>query len=187
MTQFWTITDASGALEEACFATSGAAVHPRDEGFAWIDGEHAAVALDAPIDPEIMAWDGEAWTPAVGTLRSHAWAAIKERKFVAEQGGCLTPLGMVDTDAESQRKIAGAVQMAMIAQGAGAPFAITWTMKDNATVAHDGPAMIMLGLAVGQHIAACHATALAKRAALEAAETAAEIGAVAIDSGWPGQ
>ena len=185
MTQFWTITDNDGAIVEMCFATTDAETEPRDQGFDWRDDDHVAHPIDGLIDPLTMVWDGQAWGPSIPALRDRCWAAVKTRRDQAEWAGCTTALGRVDSDPDSQRKVSGAVQMAMIAQGAGAPFGIDWTMQDNVTVAHDAPAMIAMGVAVGQHVAACHEVALGKRAAIEAAETIEDLDAVDIEGGWP--
>src|SRR5690349_3380329 len=56
-------------------------------------------------------------------LRPQKWAQVKAARDKAEYAGCMTPLGRVDTDPDSQRKIAGAVQMAMIA---GEAFSLEW-------------------------------------------------------------
>ncbi len=115
-------------------------------------------------------------------LRARYWSQIKLARDAAQNGGCMTPLGRVDTDPDSQRKVSGSVQLAMIA---GAQFSVAWTMQDNAVVVHDAASMIAMGVAVGQHVAACHAVAQAKRAALDAATTIEEIAAVDIEGGWP--
>jgi hypothetical protein len=83
----------------------------------------------------------------------------------------------VDSDPESRVKISGAVQLAMLSP----EFSIAWTMEDNSSVNHDAAAMIALGIAVGQHVAQCHATAQSLRSQLEAANSIAEIEAVR----WP--
>lgn len=147
------------------------------------DAALASVAL-----PDDYAADTHSWDPATATmfpdvekLRPRRWSWIKERREAAQLGGCMTPLGRVDTDPASQLKVAGSVQMAMLAQLAGAPFSVEWTMQDNSVVAHDAAAMIAMGLAVGQHVAACHEAAVARRLQLEAATTPEEIEAVT----WP--
>nr|WP_246848158.1 DUF4376 domain-containing protein [Sphingomonas beigongshangi] len=121
----------------------------------------------------------------LSTYAGKRWTLVKAARDQAEWWGCSTPLGRADTDPESQRKVSGAVQLAMIAQAAGQSFAIDWTMQDNSTVAHDASAMIAMGVAVGQHVAACHEVALAKRVALEAAADAAGVDAVDVEGGWP--
>ncbi|MBB6503221.1 hypothetical protein F4693_000170 [Sphingomonas endophytica] len=140
------------------------------------------------VEPGTWRWDGSALiaiAPTIEALRSACWEAVKARRQAAEDGGCASPLGAVDTDQESRLKVSGAVQMAMIAQAANQPFTVDWTMHDDSVVKHDAAAMIAMGLAVGRHIAACHAVALAKRAAIDAAVNAADIAAVEVDHGWP--
>jgi Domain of unknown function (DUF4376) len=112
-------------------------------------------------------------------------AEVLSRRDRAEWGGCAGPLGRVDSDPDSQRKISGAVQMAMIAQAAGQPFAVDWTMQDNSTVTHDAVAMIGIGLAVGQHVAACHERGLALKAQIEEAADQDALSAIDINAGWP--
>src|SRR3546814_12871945 len=41
-------------------------------------------------------------------------ASVKALRDLHETSGCATPLGRVDTNPDSQRKISGAVQMAML-------------------------------------------------------------------------
>lgn len=154
---------------------------PTDPDLSWVD-------LPEGFTDDLFAWDvaARAMVEDVHALRSRAWSAVKARRDQAEWAGCATALGRVDTDPDSQRKVSGSVQMAMIAQAAGAPFSIEWTMQDNSSVDHDAPAMILMGVAVGQHVAICHAIAVAKRAEIEAAVDAAAIGAVDVEGGWPG-
>lgn len=150
------------------------------------------IPCDNPaIVPGEWAWEAGGFTrlippaPTVIEQRVLVWGAVREARDRAEWWGCSTPLGRADSDPDSQRKVAGAVQLAMIAQSGGVPFSIDWTMQDNSSVTHDAAAMITLGVAVGQHVAACHAVALAKRSAIEAAENIEALTAIDIEGGWP--
>ncbi|WP_156356304.1 DUF4376 domain-containing protein [Sphingomonas sp. Leaf22] len=155
------------------------------------EGSHPVPCGDAAIVPGEWLWDGSGFVerevpgPTLAERRAEVWGGVRAARDQAEWWGCSTPLGRADSDPDSQRKVAGAVQMAMIAQAAGAPFSIDWTMQDNRSVTHDAVAMITLGVAVGQHVAACHAVALAKRAAIEAAADAATLVDFDIEGGWP--
>ena len=145
---------------------------------------------DHDVVPGEWAWEAGGFAriisaPPIAERRALVWEAVRTARDQAEWWGCTTPLGRADTDPASQRKVAGAVQMAMIAQAAGAAFSIDWTMQDNSSVMHDAAAMITLGVAVGQHVAACHAVALAKRSAIEAADDADTLAAIDIKGGWP--
>lgn len=147
----------------------------------------AAVDLPADFVEDRWRWEtaARAFVVDLDALRAERWTLVKAARDRAEWGGCTTGLGRMDTDPDSQRKLSGAVQMAMIAQAAGTAFAIDWTMQDNSSVVHDALAMIAAGVAVGQHVAACHAAALVKRAEIDAADSAAAIEAVDTDGGWP--
>jgi hypothetical protein len=139
-------------------------------------------ALPPPegFDPMMPAHRREngAWVANLTWHRRQAWERIKAARDQAENGGCATPLGRVDTDPLSRDRISGAVQMAMIV---GAAFSIDWTMEDNGAVAHNQAAMIALGLAVGQHVGAVHATARALRVLIDAAATVEQLEAIE----WP--
>lgn len=137
-------------------------------------GRFAGATLVAPEEADLA------------IAKAMAWAAVKVRRDRYAEGGCDTALGRVDTTDRSRILIAGAVQMAQIAAAAGEPYSVDWVMADNSTVPHNAPAMIALGLAVGQHIAACWERAQALRAVIDAAETVEDIAGLDITSGWPG-
>lgn len=133
---------------------------------------------------EYLAWlaDGNVpEEPSLAEVKATRWAAVRAARDMAISGGCDTALGRVDTTEVSQLRISGAVQMAMIAAAVAQPFSIDWTMEDNSVATHDGPAMIALGVAVGQHVADCFATGVALRDAINAAETAEAVSTIA----WP--
>lgn len=146
------------------------------------DVEYLLTYANAPFDGGVIVPDE---TSTLDSQKARRIAEVKLKRDAVEWAGCDTALGRVDSDPDSQRKVGGAVQMAMIAQAAGAPFSIDWTMQDNATVTHDAAAMIAMGIAVGQHVAACHEAALVKRAAIEAATTVEDVAAIDIETGWP--
>ncbi|ARS29089.1 DUF4376 domain-containing protein [Sphingomonas sp. KC8] len=186
MSQGWTIIDSTtGAVLHAYFVTPSYGSHPKDNGWNWDAATQTATRVDTAPDPAAEIWDGNAWVADLAKLRAARWAEARGYRDARANGGCVTPLGRVDTDGESRLKISGAVQMAMLAQAAGQPFAVAWTMADNTDAAHDAGQMIALGLAVGGHVDACHAAARAVRAAIDAAGDAAAIGAVDIEAGYP--
>ncbi|GGB15185.1 hypothetical protein GCM10011380_00750 [Sphingomonas metalli] len=152
------------------------------------DPAYGSAALPDDFDEALYEWspDALAMVPNIAGIRARRWAVVRAARDAAQDGGCPTPLGRVDTDAESRGKISGSVQMAMIAMQAGEPFELAWTMQDNSTVIHDGPGMVAMGVAVGRHVAACHAEGLVRRAAIDAADTPADIEAVPAEGGWPG-
>lgn len=114
--------------------------------------------------------------------RSRTLAAIRRQRDTAEWSGCETPLGRVDTDPSSQRKISGAVTMAMIL---GEAFTIDWRMADNTVAPHNSAAMIQMGLLVGQHISTCQNRKNELDAEAVSAETIEALEAIDIGAGWP--
>lgn len=109
------------------------------------------------------------------------WAAIKAERDSREYGGFAWDGSTFDSDAESQRRLQGAAQLAVLAQAAQQPFEIAWTLADNSVRVLDAADMIQVGAALANHVAATHYAARALRQQIEAATTAAEVEAVA----WP--
>lgn len=151
--------------------------------------QEGEIVVPAPNDSAIaLAPDGSLVYPQRSLAESKAdcWFRVKNRRAAAIAGGVNVPgIGIVQSDETSKLKISGAVQMAMIAQGAGAPFSVVWTLADNSTATLDAAQMIGMGLAVGQHEYVCHSNARNFRAQIEAAATIAEIDAIDIEAGWP--
>jgi hypothetical protein len=148
------------------------------------------VDLEAPADcrerPYRLSDDGTAIEPDIASARAARWDAVKAKRFAVEDGGCPTPHGSMDSDPESRLKLTGAVTMAVLAAQAGAPFSVDWTMRDNSTVAHDGPAIIAAGMAMGNHVATAHAVATALRGQIEACDSFAALDAIDIEAApWP--
>lgn len=129
----------------------------------------ALSAIEKPIDEAKM----DRWAEA---------RAYRERRI---NSSCVTPLGRVDTDSESRNKIIGAVQMAILARSMNKPFAIDWTMASNMVVEHDANAMIAMGLAVGEYVAACQNAATAIRNEINAAGSGVEVADIDIEAGYP--
>lgn len=149
---------------------------------ALADVEYLLTFANAPFDGGVIVPDE---TATLDSQKARKLAALKLRKVQAENAGCATPKGRVDTDGESRQKVLGLFLMATTAKQAGAPFSILFTMEDNSEVEHDADEMIALGLAEGLYISACHASSLVIKAAIDAAETIPALEAVDIDAGWP--
>ena len=119
-------------------------------------------------------------------LKQEKQAAVRARRDIEIDGGCpVEGIGVFDSDLPSRQNINGAVTGAMIAQGAGAPFTISWKLADNSLVALDAAQMIAAGLAVLGRVAACHANAQAIGVAIDAAEDFATLNAIDLEAGWP--
>lgn len=108
---------------------------------------------------------------------------VKAKRNALQEGGCGTPSGRIDTDANSLTNLNGAVVQAMLQQAA---FSVSWRMADNVIVTGiDAQEMIAIGLAVATHRAACQARKNELDAEIDAATTIAELHAIGISDGWP--
>lgn len=80
-----------------------------------------------------------------------------------------------DTD---QRRINGAVTLAMLAQGAGTTFSITWLDANNNGVSLDGPGVIGLGQALATQVLGAFSRYGTALTAVQAATTNAAVDAI---------
>ena len=113
-----------------------------------------------------------------GSVREHKWAQIKAARDASEFGGFVWDGSTFDSDAMSQSRIQGAVQLAQMAMSQGLPWLIEWTLADNSVRTLGAEQMIAVGVALGEHVATQHARARSRRLAIEQAQTALEISAV---------
>jgi len=108
---------------------------------------------------------------------------LKAERDALQDGGCMTPLGRMDSNSRSREFLNGAVAAAQVALAAGEAWSIAWTMEDNSIVVHDAAQIVAAGLAVAAHVVAMHAIYTGLRGAVEAAETVAAVEAVV----WPAE
>ena len=150
--------------------------------------------IEAPadvLDPRLWRYEDGAFVavepeaPSLESLKQAAWAIVREDRDRRISGGCETPLGRVDTDADSRGLIAGAVQMAMLSQMLSQPYSVDWSMEDNTVATHSAAQMITMGLTVGGYVEDCHARGRAIRGAIDAAADEAELAAIDTESNWP--
>lgn len=104
-------------------------------------------------------------------------AALKQRRDLAIAGGCMTPLGRVQTDSASLAAITRFAAAADRAQRRGEDFGVVWIMADNSHVQHDAIAMIALDHAVTVGITALRSVYNGFREALNAAVSLDELDA----------
>ena len=107
-------------------------------------------------------------------LQAAKWAQIKRDRDEAEFGGFTWDGSPFDSDAISQSRIQGAVQLAAMAPG----FTIDWTLANNSARNLSAADLANVGAALGMHVAAQHAKARTLRSQIEAAATKEEVEAV---------
>lgn len=163
-----------------------------------IPSEAITVDAETTLEEAVMAWLVSEDGPYTGgqivedaefaflSLRLAMKQAVKTKRSTAEQAGLtVAGIGSFDTDVESQRKINGAVTMALIALQSNQPFDLDWRLADDSVVSLDAMEMIGVGVAVGQHVSACQANKNALDAAIALATTVEELQAIDTDAGWP--
>lgn len=142
----------------------------------WPEPPHAGAQLvwqDGALD-----WlDGR----DLATARADQWEAIKRARDAAEFSRFSWDGSEFDADERAQARIQGAVQLATLAQAAGQPFAIDWTLADNTVRTLDAAQMLGVGMALAAHVQGVHATGRGLRAAIEAAEDLTAVRALS----WP--
>lgn len=149
------------------------AAPPDHDGFTY----HACPGLldwrAQPSPTAVLYWnDGApAWEdPSLSVARETAWEQVKAARAAAELSPFEFDGGLYDADTP---RISGAALNALMAQLAGVPFSIDWTLADNTVRTLDGGQMQALGVALAQHVGTAFAIARAKRDAIAAAQSPA--------------
>lgn len=146
--------------------------------------EYLLTYTNAPFEGGTIVPDD---TATLDSQKARKKAELQLRKIQAENSGCETPKGRVQTDPDSRTKILGLFMMASTAKADGVAFSQKFTMEDNTNLDHNADEMIALGLAVGQYISDIHAYSLTLKSAIEAAADSTALDAVDINTGWPGE
>lgn len=126
---------------------------PCDMYFA--DGVFHAYPL-RPTTIHVFNWSTKQWEDqrTLQEIRDARWESIKDERDKQEAG--LFEWGGHVFQADKER-VNGAVTGALIAQAAGQPYTDTWTLADNSTIPVSGSDIIAMGIALLQHVSACHA------------------------------
>ena len=143
------------------------------------------IEIEQPLGPQ--PFDGASYDINAGQwvdarpLSEHKavrWSAIKRERSQREYAGFAWDGSTFDSDAISQSRIQGAVQLANIGPAA---FSIDWTLADNTVRTLSGADMVAVGLALAQHINGLHVISRGLRAQIDAATSVAEVESVV----WP--
>lgn len=130
-----------------------------------------------PSSAHVFDYASKQWVDprTLADFKAAKWAEIKKAREAAEFGGFTWDGSTFDSDAMSQSRIMGAVQLANLDPG----FTIAWTLADNSVRSLSASDMFAVGVALGQHVAAQHEKARTLRAQIEAATTTEQVAAVA--------
>lgn len=148
---------------------------------AYWNGESVQAIPDQPSPAHVWNWATKQWIHSLTEARVQAWDRIKASRDAAEFGTFTWNDHVFDGDSESQRRIQGAAQLAILAQAMGQPFSIDWTLANNAQVALSASDMVGVGSALGQKVSSVHGTARGLREVIQGALTQNQLDAIQ----WP--
>ena len=136
-------------------------------GASYVEG---GCVVEIPVKPSVhhvFDWAGKAWIDprSLQDFKVARWVEVRRERDVAEFGGFSWDGSRFDSDALSQQRITGAVTLAMM----NSAFSIDWTLADNTARTLTAADMIAVGVALGQHVNACHETARVLRGEIESA------------------
>ena len=137
----------------------------------------AGCVVEMPVKPSahhVFDWAAKVWVDprSLQDLKDARWAEVRRERDSAEFGGFTWDGSRFDSDALSQQRITGAVTLAMM----NSAFSIDWTLADNTVRTLNAADMIAVGVALGQHVSACHERGRVLRGEIAAATTVGEFG-----------
>lgn len=150
-----------------------------------VDGTQTNERTGKTIPPQPSmhhAYDAQAdmWLDArtLDSVKAHTWERIKAARNTAETADFLCGGGLYQVDKD---RIVGAAQLALIAQAAGQPYSIDWTLSDNTQVTLDAAGMMAVGAALGEQVATTFAIGRELRGQIAAATSIDTLEAIV----WP--
>ena len=108
-------------------------------------------------------------------FKAAKWAQIKRDRDEAEFGGFTWNGSLFDSDAISQSRIQGAVQLASIALANNQTVVQEWTTADNSVVPLNATDLLNLGLQLGLFINKVHDYGRVLRARIDAADSSLDV------------
>ena len=140
----------------------------------------AGCVVEMPARPSVhhvFDWAAKAWVDprSLQDFKDARWAEVRRERDSAEFGGFTWDGSRFDSDALSQQRITGAVTLAMM----NSAYLVDWTLADNTVRSLNAADMIAVGVALGQHVNACHERGRVLRGEIEVALTAEELGVLA--------
>ena len=128
---------------------------------------------DRPSKAHVFDYSTKTWVDprTLDEHKSAQWALIKAARDEAEFGGFTWDGSVFDSDQVSQARIQGAVLLAT-----GNPnFVVDWTLADNTVRSLTADDLIVLSLALGEHVSLQHSRARDARALLDQATSLSEV------------
>ena len=179
------VTVAGGVASVRCAAQDAevaiAAIRESVEQLEPVDQYFSEGSLHAmPIQPSpvyVFNWASKQWEDprTLGELQDAKWEVIKLDRASHETGTFQWNGHTVDADKE---RINGAATGVLIAKAASVEYADVWTLADNSTIPVTGDDILAMGVALVQHVSACHARGRALRQLIYSCTTKEEVEAI---------
>lgn len=167
------VPDVPGGMGACAYIEVAADFRDQDSYIA--DGRVVGIPL-RPSDHHLFDWTTKQWFDprTLQDLKDAKWAEIKAARSSAEYGGFTWDGSAFDSDAISQARIQGAVQLA----GMAPEFSIDWTLANNEVRTLSAADMLAVGAALGLHVATQFNRARVLREQIEVATTADAVAAI---------
>jgi hypothetical protein len=135
------------------------------------------IILEKPEKPgEGYYWNNTSntWVIQLSTIKNLKWNKIKQARDRAEFGGFIWDGSGFDSDAISQQRISGAVQLAMI----NPSYTVDWTLSNNTTRTLSAQDIVAVGISLGNHVSAQHEKSRLLREQINLATTVEQVNAI---------
>lgn len=186
---FTAIDPATGAVKYAGTASNPQALANANttiiegyvfQGAGWVENLTFYPVPQQPSPHHTWDWVTKEWADqrSLEEVKTAKWEEIKLARNAQEFDKFTWDGSDFDSDLTSQSRIQGGSQLATLAILNSQPFSIDWTLYDNTVRTLSAEDMIAVGQAMGLHINATHSHGRAKREALDAATTRAEVDAI---------
>jgi hypothetical protein len=145
-----------------------------DISTGYVDG---GVVYPMPAQPDAyheFDYTTKQWLFSLQYSKDLKWQEMKAARTAQEFGSFDLGGNAYQCDEVSQRRLQGAVQLAVLDSNA----VINWTLADNSVVILMASEIIALGVALGTHVATTHERGRLLRTQIEATTTAAELNAI---------
>jgi hypothetical protein len=141
--------------------------HDVDKSQYYIVNGEIAEKPEKPSDSHVFDYANGIWSLDLSLAKDARWAQIKSDRFIDEFGSFKWNGYIFQCDEVSQRRIQGAVQLAMMSEN----FTIDWTLLDNTVITLTAQEMIEVGQHLAAHVNACHVKSRQLRTQIDAAES----------------
>lgn len=144
--------------------------------FCYVDVDSGALVFPdpKPSDDHTFDYGTKQWSVLLSDQKQTKWSEIKASRDTEEFSTFVWNNHTFDCDEVSQRRIQGAVQLALIDDS----LSIVWTLADNTTQTFAASELKQIGQALSNHVKDCHDRGRMLRVQIDAATTEEDLEAI---------